>query len=144
MKSFLKEQYLSHCRPNPGLYGLENAEQVYENYLFINTSVRYKAQALHEIGLAEVERINALMHTVQKELFDGSMQEFREALKDKSKYPSLYFDSDDQILQAYRSHLEKIDEITPKLFAKFPKHRKCAIEPVPAAMSQGVPYFCLH
>ncbi|KAJ3221491.1 hypothetical protein HK099_003469 [Clydaea vesicula] len=138
--TYLRTEYVHHARKYPGIYGLRDSEAVYQKLISIYTSVDYKPDELHQIGLAEVDRINKLKAVTQQEILPNStIEEFQKAINNKELYPQLYFDDNNKIVGAYKSLLDKIDSITPKYFRSFPKFRQCAIEAVPENMEAGAP-----
>ncbi|KAJ3218517.1 hypothetical protein HK099_005026 [Clydaea vesicula] len=140
LKSFLQDEYIHHARSSAGIYDLPDSNRVYTDLIYIYTSVHYTAEEIHQMGLKEVERIWKLMVKTQEQIFPGSsVEEFRISLKDKSKYPSLYFEKNEDIIQSYKDLLTEIDAKTPKYFRTFPKFRQCQIEAVPKAMEKGTP-----
>ncbi|KAJ3206638.1 hypothetical protein HK099_000490 [Clydaea vesicula] len=140
LKSFLQDEYIHHARSSSGIYDLANSNRVYTDLIYIYTSVHYTPEEIHQMGLNEVDRIWKLMVKTQEQIFPGSsVEEFRLSLKDKSKYPSLYFEKDEDIIQSYKDLLNEIDTKTPKYFRTFPKFRQCQIEAVPKAMEKGTP-----
>ncbi|KAJ3204104.1 hypothetical protein HK099_001273, partial [Clydaea vesicula] len=140
VEHYFKTEYINHARQNPGIYGLRDSEAVYEKLIHIFTSADYKPEELHQIGLAEVDRINKLKVKTQQEILPNStLEEFKAAINNKELYPQLYFDDKEEILAAYKSLLDKIDRITPKFFRTFPKFRQCSIEAVPEKMEVGAP-----
>ncbi|KAJ2999544.1 hypothetical protein HDV02_002691, partial [Globomyces sp. JEL0801] len=124
-KTFLEVEYLANARPNPGLYGMANAEEIYASKIFESTTIQYSSEELHQIGLKEVERISNRMEQVKNLVFDGSLAEFRDAIKDKVTYPQLYLGRDETIAN-YKKLMEEIDAVLPKYFNKFPK-AKCEV-----------------
>ncbi|KAI8891569.1 hypothetical protein BC833DRAFT_570962, partial [Globomyces pollinis-pini] len=96
-KTFLEVEYLANARPNPGLYSMANAEEIYASKIFESTTIQYSSEELHQIGLKEVERISNRMEQVKNLVFDGSLAEFRDAIKDKVTYPQLYLGRDETI-----------------------------------------------
>lgn len=136
MKTFLEKEYLPHARKYPGIYGLPDAEKVktkissplthtpdpyfykvYAENIYQCTTYRYTPEEIHSIGLKEVERIWKLMQETQLKMQpDMSIEEFRDALKDKSKFPELWFDDADMIIPTYELLLQRINSAMPYFF----------------------------
>ncbi|KAJ3210107.1 hypothetical protein HDU67_005648 [Dinochytrium kinnereticum] len=139
MGKFLKEEYLPHAREFPGIFGLAGYKEAYETYIFQNTTVRYKADEIHALGLKEVERIAKLMEKAKTDCgFEGTLKEFQAAINDKEKFPQLFFDNEEGVLPYYMEIMEKAEEKMKEYFEKFPKF-KCKIEGMPAYMEQQAP-----
>ncbi|KAJ3114221.1 hypothetical protein HDU96_002390 [Phlyctochytrium bullatum] len=137
---FLEEEYLPHARTNDGLYGLDGYKEAYEAYIFQNTTVRYKADEIHALGLKEVERIAALMEQAKASSgFTGTLAEFRAAINDRTKFPQLYFENPaEEVIPYYVDIMKRATEKMKEYFAKFPKF-ECEIAEVPAFMEKQAP-----
>ncbi|KAJ1339597.1 hypothetical protein BSLG_005776 [Batrachochytrium salamandrivorans] len=57
VKVFLESEYLPHARSTAGIYSLADSQRVYNDLIYLNTTVRYTADELHQLGLKEVSRI---------------------------------------------------------------------------------------
>ncbi|KAL2919711.1 hypothetical protein HK105_200625 [Polyrhizophydium stewartii] len=130
VKDFLETEYKPHARANPGIFGLPDYERVYNDLIFVHTSARYTADELHQKGLEEVARIRKRMEAIKDKMFDGTLKEFLVALKDKERFPQLYFADDSMIIPHFKAMIERIDKKMPQYFNKFPKF-PCDVKPVP-------------
>ncbi|KAI9366750.1 hypothetical protein DFJ73DRAFT_653903 [Zopfochytrium polystomum] len=140
VKKFLEEEYLPHARKNDGLFGLDGYKEAYEGYIFKHTSVRYKADEIHEIGLKEVDRIWSRMEEVKNQCgFEGTVKEFQNAINDREKFPFIYFEKpEEEVIPYYKDILVRAEEKMKEYFERFPKFQ-CAIDPVPANMEAQMP-----
>lgn len=78
---------------NHGVWNLPQGAEFYEFELRRHTTTSMDATEIHDLGLAEVERIQAEIRTSMDELgFDGSLQEFFSFLRSDSQF--YYPDSD--------------------------------------------------
>lgn len=125
---FLEDDYLQHARAYPGLYKTNEYEKIYNDQIYINTSLRYTADELNAIGQEEVRRISQRMEQVKSMVFEGTLPEFRKAIKDKTTYLHLYKDRDSTI-PFYESLMAEIDAKLPQYFSRFPK-AKCMVKAV--------------
>ncbi|KAJ3015608.1 UNVERIFIED_CONTAM: hypothetical protein HDU68_012645 [Siphonaria sp. JEL0065] len=138
-KKFLEEEYAQHARKNAGIYGLPNYKEEYATAIFQNTTVRYTAEEVHQIGLAEVARIQALMEETKNKIgFEGTLYEFQTALQDKEKYPNLFYENPDDVLNDYNKIVHAAKAKMVDYFEKFPKF-ECVIEPIPAFLEEQAP-----
>ncbi|KAI8616374.1 hypothetical protein BC830DRAFT_205501 [Chytriomyces sp. MP71] len=136
---FLEDEYLQHARPTPGLYGLPDFEAQYSTFILENTNIKYTASEIHEIGLVEVARIEALMEKSKTDFgFQGTLQEFQKDLNNKEKYPSLFYDNADDITKDYVSICEAAKAKMVDYFDKFPKF-DCKVEAVPEFLEAQMP-----
>jgi uncharacterized protein (DUF885 family) len=98
------------------------------------------ADEIHQLGLAEVARIRAEMTAVKDQVgFQGDLAAFFEHLQDDPKF---YFNSEQELLDAYRDVKRRIDALLPKLFVDFPKadYEIRAVEEFRAASAAGASY----
>ena len=74
---------------------------------------------IHQIGLAEVERIHRQMEKVREEVgFEGDLQAFFAYLDDD---PRFYFEQEEELLNGYRALRETVHAAAHDLFARFPR-----------------------
>jgi uncharacterized protein (DUF885 family) len=119
LRSFLQGEYLPHASPNRTAFF--DTKEVYEKLVQFHTTISLSAQQVHDIGLQEVARIENLMEKSKNLLgFNGTLQEFQKSLQDKTKYPMLYADSDQQILNEYRKVASNIEKLLPEYFGRLP------------------------
>ncbi|KAJ3262254.1 hypothetical protein HK103_002667 [Boothiomyces macroporosus] len=133
-KNFLAGEYLPHARETLGVYGMPGYD--YEKAIYFHTTVKYTAEELHQLGLQEVDRIYKRMEETKDSIFEGTMEEFRAALANKERFPSVHVNSRDDVIPLYEKLLTEIDEILPKYFNKIPS-TKCEIEAVPPVAEAG-------
>ncbi|ORY23767.1 DUF885-domain-containing protein [Rhizoclosmatium globosum] len=138
-KRFLVEEYQQHARQYPGIYGLPDYERQYANYIYQNTNVRYGADEIHQIGIKEVARIEALLNEAKTACgFEGTLQEFQTAIQDKEKFPHLYYENSDDVLADYNKICQAAKEKMVDYFEKFPKF-ECTVAPVPEFLEKQMP-----
>ncbi|MBN05645.1 DUF885 family protein [Ponticaulis sp.] len=93
-----------------GVSELPNGEAYYNYRLASYTTTDLTADEIHEIGLAEVERLRGEMELIKEEVgFDGSLQEFFDYLRVNTDDPELFLPNTDEGRQAY------IDEATRQI-----------------------------
>ena len=111
LAEFLKTKYLPKTRSNIEATSLPNGEEFYKACLKFHTSTNLTAQEIHDIGVKEVERIEANMRSVIKELgLNKSIKDFGELLRQDPKFQ---FNSPQEQLNAFESMCK--DNINPKL-----------------------------
>jgi uncharacterized protein (DUF885 family) len=87
-----------------------------------------------------VARIRSEMLRVKQQVgFEGDLDAF---FTDLEQNPKFFFNSEGELLDAYRDVKHRIDELLPKLFADFPKadYEIRAVEPFRAASAPGASY----
>ena len=115
---FVAKDYAPHGRTEPGVWQLANGEAIYRFDVEQMTTIRETPQRIHEIGLAEVKRIEEEMTAIAKGQGYKDLASFREALKHDAK---LHPTSREDILNRYRGFIAQMQPELPKLFGLLPK-----------------------
>ncbi len=120
LHNFLEQEYIPACPENDmGLMHQSRGSEYYGWLVRHHTSSTLTPDQIHEIGLAEVERlskeINELMVNAGHR---GSIERFRQKL---SWNPRYQFKKADELLDAYRALGKRIDPELPKLFGRLPR-----------------------
>ncbi|MGW8368679.1 MAG: DUF885 domain-containing protein [Gammaproteobacteria bacterium] len=117
--AYVQDSYLASARETVGLNALPDGEAWYAYRVRSYTTTDLSPDEIHEIGLAEVARIHGQMQAVIDEVgFEGSLQDFFAFLNDD---PRFYFDSEEELLTAYRSLMSDLDVKALKLFDRLPR-----------------------
>ncbi|MBL4581864.1 MAG: DUF885 domain-containing protein [Gammaproteobacteria bacterium] len=106
-----------------GVWALPDGENYYNYRLAQMTTLEFSADEIHEIGLAEVERLHLAMEEVMEAVdFEGSLQDFFVFMREDERF---YFPNTDEGRQDYLDlNNEYLDAITLKLpdyFGRLPK-----------------------
>jgi uncharacterized protein (DUF885 family) len=119
LADFIERDYLPAARSSVGWSDLPDGAAWYRWRIRGATTLDRAPDEIHELGLAEVARIRAEMTAVKEQVgFQGDLAAFFRHLQDDPKF---YFDSEAELLGAYRDVKRRIDALLPKLFADFPK-----------------------
>ena len=115
----LVDQYRQAARDSVGLSAIPGGAPYYEHLIRSHTTTRLTARQIHEIGLAEVDRITTGMRTVMQRVgFQGSLSEFFEYLRtDRLFQPA----SAAAVLEDYRAIGGRVDVSMPRLFNVAPR-----------------------
>jgi uncharacterized protein (DUF885 family) len=111
-------------RGNDGAWSLPNGDEYYAWCVRYHTSTNLAPQRVHELGLADVERITGIMDRLLSQLGmeEGSVGErMQRLLRDPRHH---YPDSEEgrqQMLAQYRAIMKEADEKLPAAFAMRPK-----------------------
>ncbi|MEI6539859.1 MAG: DUF885 domain-containing protein, partial [Planctomycetota bacterium] len=128
----LEQAYLPACFDEVGCWQRPDGQTMYAALARRFTTTNLTPQQIHDIGVAEMKRIRNEMEVIQNEVgFQGSFQEFLIHLRTDKQ---LYFDTSEELLQAYRECCERINPNLPKLFLKLPKSAY-DIRPIPDQMA---------
>ena len=129
---FVEKEYLPACFDDVGCWQRPDGQTMYAELARRFTTTNLTPQEIHDIGLAEVKRIRNEMDAIQNEVgFQGSFQEFLIHLRTDRQF---YFDTPEELLQAYRECCDRINPNLPKLFLKLPKSAY-DIRPIPDQMA---------
>ncbi|MEL0633934.1 DUF885 domain-containing protein [Pseudoalteromonas carrageenovora] len=110
---FFKNDYMSHCRTQPGIASVKGGLDYYKYTVNYYTTTNATPKQIHELGLKEVARIKAQMQSIIDEVeFDGTYSEFLEFLATDEQF----YAKDAQDL------LEKTAFITQKMYGKLPTY----------------------
>ncbi len=140
LNEYLIAKYIPACREDIAAIALPDGKAAYAFHVRWQTTTQLTPQEIHEIGLAEVERIHAEMDKViQSSAFTGSFHEFTEFLRTA---PQFYYEKPDDLVNGYRIIAKKIDPELAHEFGKLPR-LPYGVAPIPAfkAPSQTTAYY---
>ncbi len=118
LAAFVARDYAPKGRSEPGLWALPDGDALYRYLIRSKTTTTMAPQAIHELGLAEVARIEAEQAQIARRYGYEDLASFREALKqDRDTFAS----SRQQIVDAYTRYNAQMEPMLPKLFGLLPK-----------------------
>jgi uncharacterized protein (DUF885 family) len=117
---FIATGYAPKGRKDPGIWALPNGDQLYRLFIHLLTTTDKDPEAIHQLGLSEVKRIEGEQLAIAKSLGFSDLIAFRVALKTN---PKLIPQSREQILEKYRFYIAQMQPQLPKLFGLLPKVR---------------------
>ena len=106
LRTFLADEYLAKSRTTVGLGEAPGGAAYYRQRVAQMTTLPLDPQAVHELGLSEVARINAALATARAEAGD--------------RKPTVYRDKA-ALTDAWYAIGRKVDPLLPRLFARIPK-----------------------
>lgn len=126
---------------NKGMWALPHGDAYYDAALRWYTSTDLGADAIHQIGLDEVARLEKSMDARLREigLRDGTVAARIQALREDPRYR--YPDSDagrQQLIGDIEQRLRDLDPLLPRYFGHLPP-QKLRVQPVPAHMQATSP-----
>lgn len=134
LRAFVADQYLPACRDTVALSALPDGEAWYAYRTRMSTTTNLTPAQIHDIGLAEVARIQSEMDTVIGKVgFKGSRKEFFDFVGSEKQFE---FKTEEDLLVAYRALEAKINQKVPELFTLLPK-AAFEIRPVEAFRAQS-------
>lgn len=137
---FMQGEYLPVARKSVGLSALPNGKAWYEYRIKTNTTLPLSAEEIHQFGQDEVARILSEMTQVKQQVgFEGDLQAFFEFLRTDEQF---YFNSPQEVIDAYTAVKDDINSRVGQLFDVFPKsdYEVRAVESYRAASSAGASY----
>lgn len=126
LSKFVADDYAPHGRSQPGVWDLPNGEAIYRFQVEQMTTTRETPQQIHEIGLAEVKRIEGEMTKIAHAQGFRDLASFRASLKTN---PKTHATSREDILNRYRGYIAGMEPELPKLFGRLPK-TEVVVKPV--------------
>ena len=129
LRDFLKTEYLPVARDAVGLSAMPGGANLYEYLIATTTTTNMTADAIHKIGLSEVDRITRGMEAVKTQVgFKGTLKEFFEFIRSDAQFkPS----SKQDLTDRYYAVGKRVDATVGSLFSTLPK-APLEIRPVPA------------
>ena len=116
---FLINEYLPESRDTIGISDVPNGKEWYEYLARYHTTTNLTPDEIHEIGLREVAKIRAEMEGIIEQVgWEGDFNSFLQYLRTD---PRFYYETGEELLQAYRAMSKEIDAYMPSLFNKLPR-----------------------
>ena len=116
---FLVNEYLPESRDTIGISDVPNGKEWYEYLARYHTTTNLTPDEIHEIGLREVAKIRAEMEDIIEQVgWEGDFNSFLQYLRTD---PRFYYETGEELLQAYRAMSKEIDAYMPTLFNKLPR-----------------------
>jgi uncharacterized protein (DUF885 family) len=137
---YFTDEYLGRTRGTISLADLPDGREWYRHRVRVMTTTDLEPDEIHEIGLAEVQRIRGEMERVRESArFDGDLDAFFHYLRTDPKF---FFTEREALVTAYRDIAKRLDPELPKLFGKLPR-LPYGVLPVPefAEQSQTTAYY---
>jgi uncharacterized protein (DUF885 family) len=135
-QTFLQKEYVPASFEKVGAWQVPNGDDTYTYLAQSMTTSTLSPTQIHDIGLKEVDRINAEMEKVKDQAgFKGSMQDFFKYLRTDPKF---YAKNGDDLLEYTRSVAKTVDPLLVKLFRSFPR-LPYGVQPVPREIAAGMP-----
>ena len=115
---FVRNEYAPKGRTTLAVTSLAEGHKRYENDIYGRTTTHMSADEIHQLGLREIDRIQAEMLTIAKKEGFADLASFRESLKTNPKYIPT---SSEQILDDFRHYISQMQAKLPDLFTLLPK-----------------------
>jgi len=131
--AFVRDEYVPQGRIEPGIWSLPDGAARYRYEIRRMTTTELTPEQIHEIGLKQVDEIEAEMVAVAHNLGFKDLAGLNDHIKNER---SLYAASGQQLLDLYKNYVEKMEPELPKLFSRLPKN-KLTVIPMEASVSRN-------
>jgi uncharacterized protein (DUF885 family) len=134
---FLRSDYAPQGRTVLSISSLADGQKRYENDIYGRTTTHMSPEEIHQLGLREIDRIEAEMTAIAKKEGFGDLASFRNSLKTNPKYIPT---SAEQILDDFRHYIAQMEPKLPELFGLLPKS-PVTVEAIPAFQSAAATHY---
>ncbi len=135
--AFMAKEYAPQGRTTLAITSLPDGQKRYQNDIYARTTTRMTADEIHQLGLREIDRIQAEMTVIAKKEGFTDLAAFRASLKTNPKYIPK---SAEQILDDFRRYIAQMDPKLPDLFTLLPKS-PVTVEAIPAFQSAAATHY---
>jgi uncharacterized protein (DUF885 family) len=134
---FLSKEYAPQGRTGLAITSLPDGQKRYQNDIYGRTTTHMTPDEIHQLGLREIERIQAEMIGIAKKQGFPDLASFRASLKTNPKYIPT---SEDQILDDFRRYIAQMEPKLPELFTLLPKS-PVTVEAIPAFQAAAATHY---
>jgi uncharacterized protein (DUF885 family) len=128
LAEFIRTEYAPQGRTTLSVKSLPDGEKRYQNDIYQRTTTHMTPDEIHQLGLREMDRIQAEMLVIAKKKGFADLASFRASLKTNPKYIPT---SGEQIVDDFRRYIAQMQPKLPELFTLLPK-TPVTVEPIPA------------
>jgi len=139
LAEFIRTEYAPQGRTALSVMSLPDGKRRYENAIYARTTTHMSPDEIHELGLREIDRIQAEMTTIAKKQGFADLASFRESLKTNPKYIPT---SADQILGDFRRDISQMQAKLPELFTLLP-NSPVTVEAIPAFQAAAATHYMI-
>ena len=134
---FIRTGYAPQGRTTLSITSLAEGQKRYEHDIYARTTTHMSAEEIHQLGLREIDRIQAEMTAIAKKEGFPDLASFRASLKTNSKYIPT---SAEQILDDYRHYISQMQAKLPDLFTLLPKS-PVTVEAIPEFQAAAATHY---
>ena len=135
--TFLRTEYEPAGRTTLSIESLPDGEKRYENDIYARTTTHMTPDEIHQLGLREIDRIQAEMTAIAKKEGFADLASFRDSLKTNPKYIPT---SSEQILDDFRRYIAQMEPKLPQLFTLLPKS-PVTVEAIPEFQAAAATHY---
>lgn len=134
---FIRTEYAPHGRTTLAITSLPGGEKRYQNDIYARTTTHMTPDEIHQLGLREMDRIEAEMTAIAKKEGFADLASFRASIKTNPKYIPT---SAEQILDDFRHYIGQMEPKLPELFTLLPKS-PVTVEAIPAFQAAAMTHY---
>jgi uncharacterized protein (DUF885 family) len=135
-RDFLQKEYLASARDAIGVDANPDGAACYTAAVKYHATVSMTPKEIHDLGLAQMEKIQAEMRQIGQRSFNTS--DPIALLKLVRSDPKYRFKSRDELIKYAESAVERARQALPKAFGRIPK-APVIVEPYPAYLEKSAP-----
>jgi len=135
--AFLRTEYAPEGRTVLSVESLPDGQKRYENAIYARTTTRMTPDEIHQLGLREIDRIQAEMTAIAKKEGFADLALFRASLKTNPKYIPT---SADQILDDFRRYIAQMEPKLREIFTLLPKS-PVTVEAIPPFQAAAATHY---
>jgi uncharacterized protein (DUF885 family) len=135
--AFVSTEYAPQGRTTLAVTSLPDGEKRYQNNIYARTTTHMTPDEIHQLGLREIDRIQAEMTAIAKKEGFADLAAFRASVKTNPKYIPT---SADQILDDFRRYIAQMEPKLPELFTLLPKS-PVTVEAIPAFQAAAATHY---
>ena len=135
--AFVRTEYAPKGRTTLAIISLPDGEKRYENDIYGRTTTHMSPDEIHQLGLREINRIQAEMLVIAKKEGFDDLASYRASLKTNPKYIPT---SAEQILDDFRRYIAQMELKLPELFTLLPKS-PVTVEAIPAFQAAAATHY---
>jgi uncharacterized protein (DUF885 family) len=135
--AFIRTEYAPQGRTTLSVTSLADGQKRYENDIYGRTTTHMTPDEIHQLGLREIDRIEAEMTAIAKKAGFADLASFRASLKTNPKYKPT---SAEQILEDFRHYIAQMEPKLPELFTLLPKS-PVTVEAIPEFQAAAATHY---
>jgi len=135
--TFIRTEYAPQGRTTLSITSLTDGEKRYEHDIYARTTTHMTPDEIHQLGLREIDRIEAEMTVIAKKEGFADLASFRASLKTNPKYIPT---SAEQILDDFRHYIAQMEPKLPQLFTLLPKS-PVTVEAIPEFQAAAATHY---
>jgi uncharacterized protein (DUF885 family) len=134
---FVRTEYAPQGRTTLSITSLQDGQKRYQHDIYARTTTQMSADEIHQLGLREIDRIEAEMTAIAKKEGFSDLASFRASLKTNPQYIPT---SSEQILGDYRHYISQMQAKLGDLFTLLPKS-PVTVEAIPEFQAAAATHY---